>query len=114
MTMTTDPGTTAEPVPAPMSDSDLDPVPARRRISARVRILLWLLLVMAVALAAVATTTRSILLRDVDSRVSGLLAQEAGEFANFEERGVDPATGRAVHGAGAAAQGLPRAAVRRS
>lgn len=93
MTMTTAPGTTAEPVPEPMSDPDLDHVPLRRRISARVRILLWLLLVMAVALAAVATTTRSILLRDVDSRVSGLLAQEAGEFANFEERGVDPATG---------------------
>ncbi|WP_374106073.1 sensor histidine kinase [Streptomyces sp. BV286] len=66
----------------------------RRRVSARVRILLWLLLVMAVAFAAVATTTRSILLRDVDSRVSGLLAQETGEFAHFEERGVDPATGR--------------------
>lgn len=85
---TTDPVTTAEPVPGAV------PVPARRRISARVRILLWLLLVMAVAFAAVATTTRSILMRDVDSRVSGLLAQEAGEFANFEERGVDPGTGR--------------------
>ncbi|WP_225859601.1 sensor histidine kinase [Streptomyces albicerus] len=86
--MTTDPGTTAEPVPVP------DRVPVRRRISARVRILLWLLLVMAVAFAAVATTTRSILLRDVDTRVNGLLAQETGEFANFEERGVDPETGR--------------------
>ncbi|MFF3482427.1 ATP-binding protein [Streptomyces sp. NPDC002701] len=49
---------------------------------------------MTVAFAAVATTTRSILLRDVDSRVSGLLAQETGEFAHFEERGVDPATGQ--------------------
>lgn len=74
------PGTTAERV--------------RRRVSARVRILLWLLLVMAVGLVSVATTTRSILLRDVHHRANGLLAQEAGEFANFEERGVDPETGR--------------------
>ncbi|MGQ4425256.1 two-component sensor histidine kinase, partial [Streptomyces violaceoruber] len=66
----------------------------RRRISARVRILLWLLLVMAVALASVAATTRSILLRDTDQRINGLLAQEAGEFANFEEQGFDPETGR--------------------
>lgn len=64
-----------------------------RRISARVRILLWLLLVMAVALGAVATTTRSILLRDVDHRVSRLLTQETGEFANFVDQGVDPETG---------------------
>jgi signal transduction histidine kinase len=77
---TTDPATTADP--------------QRRRISARVRILLWLLLVMAVALASVATTTRSILLRDTDQRISNLLAQEAGEFAHFEEAGVDPETGR--------------------
>ncbi|MGN9760459.1 sensor histidine kinase [Streptomyces sp. SD31] len=49
---------------------------------------------MAVGLVSVATTTRSILLRDVGHRVNGLLAQEAGEFANFEERGVDPETGR--------------------
>ncbi|MEU4658176.1 ATP-binding protein [Streptomyces sp. NPDC023723] len=66
----------------------------RRRISARVRILLWLLLVMAVALASVAATTRSILLRDTGQRINNLLAQEAGEFANFEEQGFDPATGR--------------------
>ncbi|MGP2439434.1 ATP-binding protein [Streptomyces sp. JW3] len=66
----------------------------RRRISARVRILLWLLLVMAVALASVAATTRSILLRDTGQRINNLLAQEAGEFANFEEQGIDPATGR--------------------
>jgi signal transduction histidine kinase len=77
---TTGPATTAEA--------------ARGRISARVRILLWLLLVMAVALAAVAATTRSILLRDVDHRVNRLLAQETGEFAHFEDRGVDPETGR--------------------
>ena len=62
-------------------------------ISARVRILLWLLVVMAVALTAVATTTRSILLRDVDHRVTRLLAQEAGEFANLVKRGQDPETG---------------------
>ncbi|WP_031035772.1 ATP-binding protein [Streptomyces sp. NRRL F-5650] len=68
--------------------------PERRRISARVRILLWLLLVMAVALGSVAATTRSILLRDTDQRINGLLAQEAGEFANFEEQGFDPETGR--------------------
>ncbi|MGC0377788.1 ATP-binding protein [Streptomyces sp. SAI-229] len=77
---TTDPATTADA--------------ARRRISARVRILLWLLFVMAVALASVAMTTRSFLLRDVDHRINGLLAQEAGEFANFEERGFDPETSR--------------------
>ncbi len=66
----------------------------RRPISARVRILLWLLLVMAVALASVATTTRSILLRDAEHRINRLLAQETGEFAHFEEQGVDPETGR--------------------
>ncbi|GGZ09730.1 two-component sensor histidine kinase [Streptomyces poonensis] len=82
---TTDRATTA---PATTAD---DP---RRRISARVRILLWLLLVMAVALASVATTTRSILLRDSEHRINGLLAQETGEFSAFEERGVDPETGR--------------------
>ncbi|MFE0764332.1 sensor histidine kinase [Streptomyces smyrnaeus] len=69
--------------------------PARRPwISARVRILLWLLAVMAVALGTVATTTRSILVRDVEQRVTRLLEQETGEFANFVERGQDPRTGR--------------------
>ncbi len=66
----------------------------RRRVTARVRILLWLLLVMAVALASVAATTRSILLRDTDQRINGLLAQEAAEFANFQKQGFDPETGR--------------------
>ncbi|WP_260334088.1 sensor histidine kinase [Streptomyces beigongshangae] len=55
---------------------------------------------MTVAFSAVATTTRSILLRDVDSRIDGLLAQETGEFAHFEERGVDPATGQPFGDAG--------------
>ncbi|MGW6587192.1 sensor histidine kinase [Streptomyces globisporus] len=63
------------------------------RISARVRILLWLLVVMAVALGAVAVTVRSILQRDVDHRISQLLTQETGEFANFVPQGVDPDTG---------------------
>ncbi len=63
------------------------------RISARVRILLWLLVVMAVALGAVAVTVRSILQRDVDHRISKLLTQETGEFANFVPQGVDPDTG---------------------
>ncbi|WP_320775196.1 ATP-binding protein [Streptomyces sp. CRN 30] len=49
---------------------------------------------MAVALTSVATTTRSILLREAEHRINGLLAQETGEFANFEKRGVDPDTGR--------------------
>lgn len=75
---------------APVTTADREP----RRVSARVRILLWLLLVMAVALGSVAATTRSILLRDTDRRIGSLLAQEAGEFANFEEQGFDPATGR--------------------
>ncbi|MGW7415948.1 ATP-binding protein [Streptomyces sp. NPDC054863] len=48
---------------------------------------------MAVALVAVATTTRSILLRDVDGRISQLLTQETREFANFVAQGVDPDTG---------------------
>ncbi|MDO0930370.1 ATP-binding protein [Streptomyces sp. DG2A-72] len=81
-TQTTDLVTTAEPAAV------------RRRVSARVRILLWLLFVMAVALASVATTTRSILLREVDARVSVELSQEANEFSNFEERSADPETGR--------------------
>ncbi|MFC9130276.1 ATP-binding protein [Streptomyces sp. NPDC057099] len=84
-TGTTDRATTG---PAPTTD------PGRRRVSARVRILLWLLFVMAVALASVAMTTRSFLLRDVDNRINRLLTQETGEFANFEERGGDPQTGR--------------------
>ncbi|AXK32766.1 sensor histidine kinase [Streptomyces armeniacus] len=65
----------------------------RPQVTARVRILLWLLVVMAVALAAVATTTRSILQRDVDHRITRLLAQETGEFANFVDQGRDPETG---------------------
>ncbi|WP_078625593.1 sensor histidine kinase [Streptomyces iakyrus] len=83
---TTDRATTTAPAPT----ADTGP----RRVSARVRILLWLLLVMALALAAVAMTTRSFLLRDVDHRINRLLTQETGEFANFEERGGDPRTGR--------------------
>ncbi|MDQ1020207.1 sensor histidine kinase [Streptomyces afghaniensis] len=83
---TTDRATTTAPA--------LTTDPGRRRVSARIRILLWLLLVMAVALATVAMTTRSFLLRDVDNRINRLLTQETGEFANFEERGGDPRTGR--------------------
>ncbi|MCX4677462.1 ATP-binding protein [Streptomyces sp. NBC_01433] len=63
------------------------------RVSARVRILLWLLVVMAVALGGVAVTVRAILQRDVDERISQLLTQETGEFANFVSQGVDPETG---------------------
>lgn len=63
------------------------------RVSARVRILLWLLVVMAVALGGVAVTVRAILQRDVDERISQLLTQETGEFANFVAQGVDPETG---------------------
>jgi signal transduction histidine kinase len=85
---TTAAGTAATTAPVATDDR------GRWRISARVRILLWLLLVMAVALASVAATTRSILLRDTGQRINGLLAQEAAEFANFEEQGFDPATGR--------------------
>ncbi|WP_208607267.1 sensor histidine kinase [Streptomyces curacoi] len=85
-TQTTDPVTTTEP--ARTTDR------GRRRITARGRILLWLLLLMAVALVEVATTTRSFLMRDVDNRINRLLTQETGEFANFEERGGDPETGR--------------------
>ncbi|MBR8641223.1 HAMP domain-containing protein [Streptomyces tuirus] len=81
---------TTEPTTAPATPTE----PARRRITARVRILLWLLLVMAVALVEVTTTTRSLLMRDMDNRINRLLTQEAGEFAGFEERGKDPETGR--------------------
>lgn len=91
------PGAQTTQTTAPVTTADHGGTPARThsgRLSARVRILLWLLVVMAVALTAVATTTRSILLRDVDQRVTGLLAQEAGEFTNLVERGRDPATGR--------------------
>ncbi|MDJ1135391.1 sensor histidine kinase [Streptomyces iconiensis] len=55
---------------------------------------------MAVALGAVATTTRSILMRDVEHRITKLLEQETGEFANFVERGQDPETGRSFTEAG--------------
>ncbi|MGV9310973.1 ATP-binding protein [Streptomyces sp. NPDC003691] len=65
-----------------------------RTVSARARILLWLLIVMAVALAAVALATRSVLLRDADQRINGLLVQETNEFASFVEHGRDPATGQ--------------------
>ncbi|QDY76376.1 sensor histidine kinase [Streptomyces qinzhouensis] len=65
-----------------------------RTVSARARILLWLLIVMAVALAAVALATRSVLLRDADHRINGLLAQETNEFANFVRQGFDPGTGQ--------------------
>lgn len=79
--------------PAAETVTTAEPAP-RRRISARVRILLWLLVVMAVAFTAVAATTRSILLREADHRIARLLAQEAGEFAHFEQQGFDPETGR--------------------
>lgn len=89
-------GTTT--VRATTAEAPRGPGPARSTaptwISARVRILLWLLAVMAVALGAVATTTRSILVRDVEHRVTRLLEQETGEFANFVRRGRDPETGR--------------------
>ncbi|MEU3603198.1 ATP-binding protein [Streptomyces sp. NPDC006798] len=65
-----------------------------RTVSARARILLWLLIVMAVALAAVAVATRSVLLRDADQRINGLLVQETNEFANFVQEGFDPDTGQ--------------------
>src|SRR5688500_10901522 len=94
MTTTTEARTPRTTPPAGTTDRATTADRVRRRISARVRILLWLLFVMAVALASVAMTTRSFLLRDVDHRISGLLAQETGEFANFEERGFDPETGR--------------------
>lgn len=87
MTTTDDPGTGTPP--------------ARHRITARVRILLWLLLVMTVALGTVATTTRSILLHDVDQRIGRLLAQETQEFASFVDNGVDPGTGRPFTRSGA-------------
>ncbi|MEU9606744.1 ATP-binding protein [Streptomyces sp. NPDC048057] len=63
-------------------------------VSARARILLWLLIVMTVALASVAVATRSVLLRDADHRINGLLVQETNEFANFVEQGFDPENGR--------------------
>ncbi|MFF0448434.1 ATP-binding protein [Streptomyces sp. NPDC004609] len=63
-------------------------------VSARTRILLWLLIVMAVALGSVAVATRSVLLRDVDHRINGLLVQETSEFANFVKDGIDPRTGK--------------------
>ncbi|MFD5553025.1 ATP-binding protein [Streptomyces sp. NPDC127068] len=68
--------------------------PVRRWVSARLRIMLWLLLVMAVALGAVAFATRSVLLRDADHRIHGLLVQETEEFANLAQQGVDPRTGK--------------------
>ncbi|MFF8969004.1 ATP-binding protein [Streptomyces sp. NPDC014995] len=92
--MTTAPARTARTTEQGTAPGQATTDVPRRRISARVHILLWLLLVMAVALASVATTTRSILLRDTDHRINRLLAQETGEFTNFEERGVDPGTGR--------------------
>ncbi|WP_079166681.1 sensor histidine kinase [Streptomyces oceani] len=52
------------------------------------------MVVMTVALAAVATTTRSILQRDVDQRITQVLGQEANEFGNFVTHGQDPETGR--------------------
>ncbi|MGX2997705.1 ATP-binding protein [Streptomyces sp. JNUCC 64] len=84
-TMTVPAGTTT-----PVTTAD----PVRRWVSARLRILLWLLLVMAVALGAVAFATRSVLLRDADHRVHGLLDQEAREFANLAKQGVDPQSGQ--------------------
>jgi len=89
--MTTPPP--APPTATTTATTTGEPLPARHRISARVRILLWLLVVMTVALAAVATTARSILLGDLDHRISTLLAQETQEFANFVEHGKDPDTG---------------------
>jgi two-component system, OmpR family, sensor kinase len=65
------------------------------RVSARFRILLWLVAVMTIALTTVVLTTRSILLRDANERTAQVLTQEASEFGNFVERGLDPDTGEA-------------------
>ncbi|MER5491802.1 ATP-binding protein [Streptomyces sp. NPDC002490] len=82
--------TTARAATTPVTTAD----PVRRWVSARLRILLWLLLVMAVALGAVAFATRSVLLKEADDRIRGLLVQETAEFANLARQGVDPRTGQ--------------------
>ncbi|WP_328772225.1 sensor histidine kinase [Streptomyces sp. NBC_00286] len=85
----------ATPTTAPVTTDPVTTDHGHRRITARFRILLWLLLMMAVGLVSVATTTRYLLLQDVDKRINRLLTQETAEFVNFEERGGDPQTGRA-------------------
>ncbi|WP_153522879.1 sensor histidine kinase [Streptomyces jumonjinensis] len=94
MTTTTEETTEDRATTAPAATTDVTTAdPVRRWVSARLRIMLWLLLVMAVALVAVAAATRSVLLRDVDHRINGLLVQETAEFANFVEQGVNPENG---------------------
>ena len=63
--------------------------PRRRAVPARVRIMCWLLLLMAVVLAAVCLVTRNLLRQQAHDHVSSALQQEAQEFSEVAEGGVD-------------------------
>lgn len=66
--------------------------------SARTRILGWYVLLLAVALAVGLLLQRAFLLGEVSDSVNDALDQEAGEFAQLVEVGIDPETGEPFAG----------------
>lgn len=69
-------------------------LPARWKITA------WIMLTTFVLLVVVVVTARNLLLRDVDVRANGDVAQEADEFRTFASEGVDPTTTRPFESVG--------------
>jgi signal transduction histidine kinase len=74
--------------------SDAAGVSARRgsALPARWKITAWIMLTTLLLLVVVLVTARNLLLRDVDVRANGDVAQEAEEFRTFASEGVDPTT----------------------
>nr|WP_308119163.1 hypothetical protein [Rhodococcus sp. BP-332] len=74
--------------------SDVAGVSARRgsALPARWKITAWIMLTTLLLLVVVLVTARNLLLRDVDVRANGDVAQEAEEFRTFASEGVDPTT----------------------
>lgn len=66
----------------------------RTSVSARWRITAWILLITLLVLVLVFVIVRNLLLRDVNVRANGGVAQEAAEFRRFADEGVDPTTTR--------------------
>lgn len=67
----------------------------RRRlvVPARLRIMAWLVLLLAAALVTVVVVTRNLLVGESRADAVAALEQEAGEFRQFAEAGIDQETG---------------------
>ncbi|HEX2130023.1 MAG TPA: ATP-binding protein [Actinophytocola sp.] len=84
MTATTERVTPVGPTPAP--------APRRRGVPARALIMCWLLVLMTVVLVAVCLITRNLLRQEAYSDAVAALEQEALEYHEVAETGVDQAT----------------------